>query len=287
MKVLVVGATGQFAGLVVPELIQRGAVVRALLHDESKSEEAYRHGAAEIAVGDLNDPESLRAAVAGVDGVFHTGPGFAPNEADMGVHLVQAAASAGVRKFVFSGVIHPTLSLTNHVSKRPVEQALCESGLIFTVLQPAMFFQDFAAGWKEIAEGGSFALPYSTEKKACYVDYRDVAEAAALAFTTDRLDFGTFELCAPGMLTRTEVAVLMSEVLGRTVRAVNVSFDDWAEKAHIPPGVQRDGFERMYSDYDQFGFPGGNDLALRTILGRAPRRLQDYLHELADPSHQA
>lgn len=282
MKVLVVGATGEFAGLVVPELTKRGVVVRALLHDEAKSEEARHHGATEIATADLNDPETLGAAVAGVDGVFHTGPGFALNEAEMGVYLVQAADAANVRKFVFSGVIHPTLSLTNHVAKRPVEQALCESGLIFTVLQPAAFFQNFAASWQTILKQGSFTLPYSAETKVCYVDYRDVAEAAALALTTDKLDFGTFELCAPGMLTRTEVAVLMSEAVGRSINAVIVPFEDWAEKAHIPAGVQRDGFERMYANYDQFGFPGGNSLALRAILGHDPRTLKNYLHEFAN-----
>jgi uncharacterized protein YbjT (DUF2867 family) len=37
MKVLKIGATGKYAGLVVPELKQRGATVRALVRDESKS----------------------------------------------------------------------------------------------------------------------------------------------------------------------------------------------------------------------------------------------------------
>ena len=35
-----------------------------------------------------------------------------------------------------------------------------------------------------------------------YVDYRDVAEAAALAFTGEELSFGTFELALRGMFTR-------------------------------------------------------------------------------------
>lgn len=35
--ILVVGATGRFAGSVVPELEKRGATVRALLRDESKA----------------------------------------------------------------------------------------------------------------------------------------------------------------------------------------------------------------------------------------------------------
>ena len=38
--------------------------------------------------------------------------------------MVAAAQAAGVRKFVFSGVIHPSISaLTNHAAKLPVEEA--------------------------------------------------------------------------------------------------------------------------------------------------------------------
>jgi hypothetical protein len=37
----------------------------------------------------------------------------------------------------------------------------------------------------------------------------------------------------------------------------------------------------MFADYDQFGFPGGNALVLRTILDREPRTLRDFINELA------
>jgi hypothetical protein len=55
--VLAVGATGQFAGLVVPELAKRGARVRALIRDARQSDAVRKNGAAGVAVGDL----SLRA----------------------------------------------------------------------------------------------------------------------------------------------------------------------------------------------------------------------------------
>lgn len=38
----------------------------------------------------------------------------------------------------------------------------------------------------------------------------------------------------------------------------------------------------MYADYNQYGFPGGNALVLQAILGREPRRLQQYIQELAN-----
>ncbi len=281
-KVLVVGATGEFAGLVVPELRKRGAIVRALIRSEDKAEAARKRGADETFVGDLSDAASLREAADGMEGVFHLGPGFAAQEVQMGLAIVEAAKAAGVRKFVFSGVIHPALSkLTNHQAKLPVEEALCESGLDFTVLQPTMFMQNLKAGWPHVLQTGRFSLPFSKDVLVSYVDYRDVAEAAALALTSDKLSYGTFELSAQGMLNRSQMAAMMAEATGKPIEAAEVPFEPWAEAAKIPPGPLRDGLSRMYSDYDRYGFPGGNALVLRSILEREPRTLRQFFDELA------
>ncbi len=282
MKVLMIGATGAYAGMVLPELKQRGVFVRALARDDATAAKARQKGADETVLGDLTDPQSLRAAAQGMDGVFHINPAFASQEADLGVAMVKAAKEAGVRKFVFSGVIHPSISkMVNHAGKRPVEEALYESGMDFTVLQPAMFMQTLGGGWDAVVKTGQFALPYSVSARVCFVDYRDVAEAAALAFTGDALAYGTFELCAPGMVSRAQIAALMSEALGRTIEAGAVPFDEWAQAAHLPAGAVRDGLEIMDADYDKYGFPGGNALVLRAILGREPRTLRQYFQQLA------
>ncbi len=282
MKVLMVGATGKYASLVVPELKQRGVTVRALVRNQDKVDEARQQGAEETAIGDLSNMESLYAAASGVDGVFHINPAFAPNEAELGVAMVEAAKASGVQKFVFSGVYHPSLSkLSNHAAKRPVEEAMYESGMEFTVLQPAMFMQNFAATWDAVIKQGRFSLPYSQLKKACYVDYRDVAEVAAMALTGNELSYGTFELCAPGMVNRVELVAMISEVIGRTIEADELPFDEWAQTAHVPDGL-RENLRVMYADYDQYGFPGGNALVLRTILRREPRTLRQYIQELAN-----
>jgi uncharacterized protein YbjT (DUF2867 family) len=288
MKVLMIGATGEYAGLVVPELKQRGAMIRALVRDESKSEAARQQGADETVIGDLHDPNSLRAAAGGVDAVFHINPAFAPDESDLGVTMVEAARAAGVRKFVFSGVIHPSISrMANHAAKRPVEEAIYESGMEFTVLQPAMFMQTIGSSWSAVLESGHLSLPYSRRVKTAFVDYRDVAEAAAMALTGDDLAYGTFELCAPGMVDRVELAAMMSEALGRTIEAGEPPFEDWARLAGIPEGPIREGLARMYVEYDRHGFPGGNALVLRTILGREPRTLRQYIYELsAEAAHR-
>jgi uncharacterized protein YbjT (DUF2867 family) len=282
MKVLMVGATGQYASLVLPELQQRGVTVRALLRDPRREAEVRQRGADEIAVGDLSDPASLRKAVAGVDGVFHINPSFAANEIDMGIAMVDAARAAGVSRFVFSSIIHPPiLGLRNHAAKLPVEEALYESGMIFTVLQPTLFMQTLEKVWEGVVQRRCYAMPYSVHACTSWVDYRDVAEAAALAFATDRLDYGTFELSSPGMPDSLAIAALCSEALGFHVRAVELPFEDWADATELKRGPLRNGLKAMYEDFDSHGLPGGNPLVLRAILEREPRTLLDYLRERA------
>jgi uncharacterized protein YbjT (DUF2867 family) len=282
MKILTVGATGQYAGLVLAELKKRGATVRALVRSEDGAKLALELGADETALGDLNDPASLSAAAAGADGVFHINPAFAPNEADLGLAMVKAAEDAGVTKFAFSGVIHPSLTkLPNHAAKLPVEEAIYESSLVFTVLQPTLFMQTIGQGWDEVIAENRFSMPYSKQMRVSYVDYRDVAEVAAIALTSNRLDYGTYELCAPGMLNRIELTLLMTKALGRSIEAGDLPFEEWADKARIPAGPLRDGLARMYIDLDQGGLPGGNALVLQAILGREPRGIAEYVAELS------
>ena len=277
MMILAFGAAGNFAGSVIPALATRGARVRAFIHRPEQAELVRGHGATEVAIGDLRDRPALDAALKDVGAVFYIAPAFIPGEADVGKTVVKAAINAGVRRFVFSAVIHPVLSdLVNHVAKAPVEEAVLNSGLEYTFLHPARYFQNYAAFWPKVVKEGVLAEPWSSETRFSLVDYRDVAEVAAIALTEDRLLFGTFELCAPGQLDRHDVVALMSDVLGRKI----------GERRD--PGVLGDvsqGLRAMFDHYDHHGLLG-NPLTLRAILGREPRLLRAYLEELArgDPA---
>jgi len=126
--ILAVGADGKFAGLVVPALVKRGVKVRGLVHTAEKASMMREIGVAEIAVGDLRDLASIDRALDGVTSVFYVAPAFLPDEAEVGKAVVGAALKAGVRRFVFSSVIHPVLStLPNHAMKAPVEEAVLNS----------------------------------------------------------------------------------------------------------------------------------------------------------------
>ena len=271
-----VAATGRYGHLVLEQLLERGAWVRALVRSPERADAARRRGAHEAVVADLTHPDTLPPAVSGMDGIFHLGPGLHPKEAEMGTALVAAARAAQVPKFVFSGVIHPSISaLSNHAAKLPVEDALYASGMNFTVLQPSRFMQTISDYW--LTERNQLALPYSVTSKMSWVDYRDVAEVAATAMTSDQLSTGTFELSSPGTFTGVQTATLLGEIAGKPITAVHTRASDSAQQL---PEPRRAAFLQMMAYYDRVGLPSGNAEVLATVLGRKPRTLQAFLREM-------
>ncbi len=278
-KILAIGAAGQFAGLVVPELKKRGATVRGFVRDAEHAAIARKLGAAEIAIGDLADAASLEAALKGIDAIFYIAPATLRNETEIGIRVVEAATAAGVGRFVFSSLIHPELAaIPHHIAKIPVEAALVSSGMQFALLHPAMFFQNYAGAWAGVAQSGVLAEPWSTDTRFSRVDYRDVAEVAAIALTEDQLLNGTFELCAEGDHNRHDVARLIGDVLGRPVEAKKLDLKQM--------GAPASPMQPMFDWYDKHGLLG-NSLTLRSILEREPRSLKTYFEELAAAARQA
>ncbi|MEO9014044.1 MAG: NmrA family NAD(P)-binding protein [Terrimesophilobacter sp.] len=277
MKILATGATGRFAHLVVPALVRAGHEVRGVVHDKAKAGIPASLGAQETVLADLRDTGSLDAALDGIDGAFLITPAFAPDATELGLALIDAAQRAGVRKLVYSGVYHPSLPLENHASTRPIEAVLYASDLDFTILQPAMYLQGLDGAWQQARATGALVMPWSKRSRMTYVDYRDVAEVAALAFTDERLSYGTFELAAGGMIDRMRLAGLFAAASG-----IPITAEDVPEGA-LPTSLP-DGLRAMFSDYDRHGFHGGSSFGLRSILGRSPRTVEDYVAELVSLS---
>jgi len=280
LKVLAIGAAGPFASHIPAALRKRGIKVRAFVRSEAKAEAVRSQGYDDVVIGDLRDAASLDTAMQTVDGVFHIGPAFVEDETQLGLNVIEAAQRAGVRRFVFSSVIQPTITqLSNHASKIPVEDALYASGLEYVVLQPANFFQNIGKAWPGVIAKGTFNEPFPKSARIAHVDLRDLAEVVSLAFAEDRLIYGTFELCA-GLLNRIEIAKIMSEVLGRDIKAGEPSFAEWEEESKAKfTSEQREAMKKIFTYYSHSPM-GGNSLVLEAILKREPIGIRSYIESL-------
>ena len=68
MKLLVTGATGFLGGALVPLLVEEGHQVRVLARGGAPDAEAL---GCELSSGDVRDPETVRRALHGCEGLYH------------------------------------------------------------------------------------------------------------------------------------------------------------------------------------------------------------------------
>lgn len=110
MKILVTGATGKVGSRLVPRLLAKGLDIRILVRDESKVQHLKELGD-EVITGDVNNPETLPAALKGIDTIIHVAGYFRNMQDTEGImktnyngtmSLADAAVGAGVKRFIFS-----------------------------------------------------------------------------------------------------------------------------------------------------------------------------------------
>src|SRR5919197_5060723 len=102
--VAVCGATGRQGGAVSRSLLRNGWPVRALTRrPDKKPAQDLAESGAEVVQADMDDPDSLRSAFEGADGVFNVQNGIASGfdkEISRGRNVADADKATGVRHLV-------------------------------------------------------------------------------------------------------------------------------------------------------------------------------------------
>lgn len=281
--ILVTGAAGKTGRAVMRSLIDTGAEVRALVHREEQVASTYALGAHETLVADLGIPDTLASGFRGIRKVYHICPNVSPDEITFGTNAIRAAQENGVEHFVFHSVLHPqTEAMPHHWKKMRVEEALLQSGLPFTILQPAAYMQNIMAHWQSILEDHIFPVPYSVETRLSLVDLEDVAQVAALVMTGEDHLGSTYELVGTKALSQNKIAATLGDVLNESVQAVQQDLKDWKRNARNRGlgKYQIEALTKMFDYYQRFGFEG-NPNVLAWLLDRPPTTLTEFFQRIA------
>jgi uncharacterized protein YbjT (DUF2867 family) len=236
-RILVTGATGQQGGAVARHLLkQKGFAIRALVRDTAKpAARALAKSGAELLRGDLDDLSSVKRGLEGAFGCYsvQSMEGGTETEIRRGKALADAARAAGVQHFVYSSVVSADkrTGIPHFESKWEIEQHIRKSGLSFTTLRPVFFMQNWHNFMRNQILNGTIPLPLDPQTALQQISVEDIGAFAAMVFQQPGKWAGrTIEL-AGDELTMTRVAETLTRALGRTVRYVQVPWEQFRQQA--------------------------------------------------------
>jgi len=280
MKILVTGGTGKVGAEVVRELQKRNADIRMLVRKEG----APTPKGVEVAIGDLLDPVSIQKALRGVDKLYLLNA-VLPDELTQGLIAYDLAKRLKLKHIVYHSVfrVDHFKDVPHFASKLAIENALREFDVPFTIIRPNYFSQNDATIQDALTKAGIYPMPLG-QVGISTVDVRDIAEATAIALTSDGHFGKTYNLNGPEVLSGPKIASIWSGLLGKEIRYTGDDMDALEEQMRTRmPSWSAFDIRMMFQGYLERGFaaePGDID-TLTDLLGHAPRRYEDFARETA------
>lgn len=260
---LVIGATGKTGRRVTERLVRDGRPVRA----------ASRSGETRF---DWDDRSTWASAIDGVGAIYITYyPDLAfPGAAETVGDFADLAVSMGVRRQVL-------LSGRGEEGAQAAEERVKASGADYTLVRCGFFNQNFSETFGEPVRHGVLALPGSAIHEP-FLDAEDIADVVHAALGDPRHIGELYELTGPRLMTMDEVASELTSAIGRPVRYVPMTADDFG-RALVDEGVpaeEANAFAGLVAEV----LDGRNTYltdGVERALGRAPRDFTDWARDAA------
>ncbi len=273
--ILVTGATGTVGSEVVKALSGRGQPFRA----------GYRSRPQNVPPGveavqlDFDRPETLAPALRGVDTVFLLSSTVAPE-----VNVVREAKTAGVKRIVKLSVMraaHEEFTFARW--HRAVERVIEGSGLAWTFVRPNGFMQNVPNFMGQTIKAQGAFYTSGADAPVAHIDARDVGAAAARVLTEEGHEGKSYEVGGPAALTYYDIAATLTRVLGREIRCVPISDEDYRQGA-IGAGIP-EAYADALVDLARFyraGKAGEVAPDLRQLLGREGTPFEKFARDYSD-----
>jgi len=222
LTVLVIGATGSIGRLVVEEALRQGHNVRALVRTTAKARQFPAQ--VETVLGDVTQPDTLPAAVAGVDAIVFTlgsdGAGKVGAETiDYGgvrnTLLALGASRPRIALMTSIGVTNRTGSYNRsteaHDWKRRSERLVRASGLPYTIVRPGWFdYNKPSELHMQLLQGDTRQAGTSADG---VISRRQIAQVLVYSLTSPTAVSKSFELVATAGPAQTDFDALFAPLV--------------------------------------------------------------------------
>ncbi|KIQ65472.1 NmrA family transcriptional regulator [Kitasatospora griseola] len=283
--ILITGATGNIGQELVRALDAQGAELRLLVRDPARA--AALPARAERFVGDLDEPSTPAAALAGVEKLFLLTPGIGTAHTAC---AVAAAEAAGVRHLVHLssasvlGDPMPAMGRWHHER----EEIVRGCGIPATILRPGGFMTN-ALEWVPTIRAEGCVLDPVGPGRFAPIDPADIAAVAARVLTEDGHQGEEYVLTGDECLTVAEQVRILAGALGRRIEVREARTPAEVVRARFPRGVPQaladaivEGFVLMRADT-----VGMRTDTVERLLGRRPGTFEAWCVRNADAFRSA
>jgi uncharacterized protein YbjT (DUF2867 family) len=222
---------------VVREFVRQGRPARALVRSPDKARAITAAPGIEAVQADLLVPGTLTAVLDGIDIVVLISSAD-DRMVEAQCNLIDAAVTAGVDHIVKVSGLGPDLNSPFRFGRyhAQIEQHLQAAGVDWTLLRPSQFMQVYYREVSTLLGDGTFAQPLGDTRLAP-VDVDDVAKVT-YATATGGHKSRVYQMTGPEALTMTEICEVLSSVVGRPIRYVDIAPEEKRQRlidAGIPP----------------------------------------------------
>jgi NAD(P)H dehydrogenase (quinone) len=278
-KVLVTGATGDTGRAAVREAIHLGLTVRALVHSHDARSEALAKLGAGIALGDLLDINTIRAAMEGVEAAYFVWP-VQPGLVHATVNFAQAAKEAGVSVVINLSQRSADRNSTSNSCRDSfiAEQVLNWSSLSVIHLRPTYFLEWLLYPWQlPYLQKGILRMPVGKGRHSPIAADDQGRVIAALLASPDAHIGTTIPISGPVEMDHEQMAAELSEALGRKIVFQDLPVGEYCaslEQMKVPAYIVQHLSGAMV-DY-QHGHMSGSDNNVEKLTGRPSMTVREF-----------
>lgn len=273
------GASGTLGSRIARELERRQIRARLLARAPDRLEAGFH----DPILADLDRPETLPPALAGVDTLILI-TAESPDQDRQGIAAIEAARAGGASRIVLLSAMLAVATPERHFGGQHgrIEQALAASGIGHVILRPSFFMQSFLLFLDDLRRG-RLIVPVRTGH-VCFVDARDVAEAALRAALGEVEGPGPYVLTGEEAFSFAEAAALLSRASPRPIR--HIAPPRWV--ARIMLSMSQGRYVAANLDYLFRNLEAGREAEprpdLTAILGRAPGTFCSFIEREMRPA---
>jgi len=271
MAIAVTGATGHLGRLIIEKLRQKVGASRIVAL--ARSVEKASDLGVEVREADYDKPETLDRALRGADTLMLVSSSEIGKRATQHRNIIDAARKAGVRRIVYTSLLHADTSpLSLAPEHMETESLLKQSGIAHTILRNGWYTENYTVSVPGAVKAAAF-VGSAGEGRISSATRADLAEAAIVVLTGEGHDGKVYELAGDDAYTLAELAAEISRQTGKAIPYKNLPRDEYAAVLKSV-GVPAD-FAGALADFDVEAsrgalFEGGRQLSALIVRPTTP-----------------